>query len=154
MGLRNYLVSPDDFRLSSSESNAASPCHQIRWHHSLPVSSHHRVFGGHPATPEAPSSRSKEESCGSDDLKSCCFWNSTTAALEQILKETAGCYCVGDEVTMADLCLVPQVYNAERFKMDLTPYPTISRINRILELEAFQSSHPSRQPNTPPELRS
>ncbi|XP_039194757.1 maleylacetoacetate isomerase-like isoform X4 [Crotalus tigris] len=75
-------------------------------------------------------------------------------ALEQILKETAGCYCVRDEVTMADLCLVPQVYNAERFKMDLTPYLTISRINRILELEAFQSSHPSRQPDTPPELRS
>ncbi|XP_015668106.1 maleylacetoacetate isomerase isoform X2 [Protobothrops mucrosquamatus] len=76
-------------------------------------------------------------------------------ALEQILQETAGCYCVGDEVTMADLCLVPQVYNAERFKMDLTPYPTISRINRaLLELEAFQSSHPSQQPDTPPELRS
>uniref|UniRef100_A0A6B2F281 Maleylacetoacetate isomerase n=1 Tax=Bothriechis nigroviridis TaxID=88079 RepID=A0A6B2F281_BOTNI len=76
-------------------------------------------------------------------------------ALEQILQETAGDYCVGDEVTMADLCLVPQVYNAERFKMDLTPYPTISRINRaLLELEAFQSSHPSRQPDTPPELRS
>ncbi|XP_013923563.1 PREDICTED: maleylacetoacetate isomerase [Thamnophis sirtalis] len=82
------------------------------------------------------------------------LWISTTA-LEQILKETAGCYCVGDEVTMADLCLVPQVYNAERFKVDLTPYPTISRINKaLLELEAFQSSHPSRQPDTPPELRS
>uniref|UniRef100_A0A8C6YDW3 Maleylacetoacetate isomerase n=1 Tax=Naja naja TaxID=35670 RepID=A0A8C6YDW3_NAJNA len=76
-------------------------------------------------------------------------------AVEQILQETAGCYCVGDEVTMADLCLVPQVYNAERFKVDLTPYPTISRINKaLLELEAFQSSHPSRQPDTPPELKS
>ncbi|XP_058018420.1 maleylacetoacetate isomerase [Ahaetulla prasina] len=76
-------------------------------------------------------------------------------ALEQILQETAGCYCVGDEVTMADLCLVPQVYNAERFKVDLTQYPTISRINKaLLKLEAFQSSHPSRQPDTPPELRS
>ncbi|KAG8126362.1 hypothetical protein E2320_021502 [Naja naja] len=75
--------------------------------------------------------------------------------VEQILQETAGCYCVGDEVTMADLCLVPQVYNAERFKVDLTPYPTISRINKaLLELEAFQSSHPSRQPDTPPELKS
>ncbi|KAM6462170.1 maleylacetoacetate isomerase isoform 1-T1 [Liasis olivaceus] len=76
-------------------------------------------------------------------------------ALEQILQETAGRYCVGDEVTMADLCLVPQVYNAERFKVDLTPYPTLSRINKaLLELEAFQSSHPSRQPDTPSELRS
>ncbi|XP_061467825.1 maleylacetoacetate isomerase isoform X2 [Rhineura floridana] len=75
-------------------------------------------------------------------------------ALEQILQETAGRYCVGNEVTMADLCLVPQVYNAERFKVDLAPYPTINRINKaLLEIEAFQTSHPSRQPDTPPELR-
>uniref|UniRef100_A0A8C7BJ89 maleylacetoacetate isomerase n=1 Tax=Neovison vison TaxID=452646 RepID=A0A8C7BJ89_NEOVI len=75
-------------------------------------------------------------------------------ALEQILRNTAGKYCVGDEVSMADLCLVPQVANAERFKVDLTPYPTISRINKtLLALEAFQVSHPCRQPDTPPELR-
>ncbi|XP_060118731.1 maleylacetoacetate isomerase isoform X2 [Heteronotia binoei] len=75
-------------------------------------------------------------------------------ALEQVLQETSGRYCVGDEVSMADLCLVPQVYNAERFKVDLTPYPTLRRINKaLLELEEFQTSHPSRQPDTPPELR-
>ncbi|XP_072618199.1 maleylacetoacetate isomerase isoform X1 [Vulpes vulpes] len=75
-------------------------------------------------------------------------------ALEQILQGTAGKYCVGDEVTMADLCLVPQVANAERFEVDLTPYPAISRINKtLLTLEAFQVSHPCRQPDTPPELR-
>ncbi|XP_004426456.1 PREDICTED: maleylacetoacetate isomerase isoform X2 [Ceratotherium simum simum] len=75
-------------------------------------------------------------------------------ALEQILRGTAGKYCVGDEVSMADLCLVPQVANAERFKVDFTPYPTISRINKsLLALEAFQVSHPCRQPDTPPELR-
>ncbi|PNJ65151.1 GSTZ1 isoform 8 [Pongo abelii] len=75
-------------------------------------------------------------------------------ALEQILQSTAGIYCVGDEVTMADLCLVPQVANAERFKVDLTPYPTISSVNkRLLVLEAFQVSHPCRQPDTPTELR-
>ncbi|KAG8514340.1 Maleylacetoacetate isomerase [Galemys pyrenaicus] len=75
-------------------------------------------------------------------------------ALEKILQSTAGKYCVGDEVTMADLCLVPQVANAERFKVDVTPYPTISRINKsLLALEAFQVSHPRRQPDTPPELR-
>uniref|UniRef100_U3AQX4 Maleylacetoacetate isomerase n=1 Tax=Callithrix jacchus TaxID=9483 RepID=U3AQX4_CALJA len=75
-------------------------------------------------------------------------------ALEQILQSTAGKYCVGDEVTMADLCLVPQVANAERFKVDFTPYPTISCINkRLLALEAFQLSHPCQQPDTPTELR-
>ncbi|KAJ1104737.1 hypothetical protein NDU88_002146 [Pleurodeles waltl] len=75
-------------------------------------------------------------------------------ALEQLLQDTAGKYCVEDEVSMADLCLVPQVYNAERFKVDLTPYPTITRINQaLLELEAFKQAHPSRQPDTPPEMR-
>ncbi|XP_065694178.1 maleylacetoacetate isomerase isoform X2 [Patagioenas fasciata] len=75
-------------------------------------------------------------------------------ALEQILQDTAGRYCVGDEVSMADLCLVPQVANAERYKVDMGPYPTITRINKaLLELEAFKVSHPSRQPDTPAELR-
>ncbi|XP_069885023.1 maleylacetoacetate isomerase isoform X1 [Dipodomys merriami] len=75
-------------------------------------------------------------------------------ALEKILQSTAGKYCVGDEVSMADLCLVPQVANAERFNVDLTPYPTINHINKtLLALEAFQVSHPSRQPDTPTELR-
>ncbi|KFQ44283.1 Maleylacetoacetate isomerase, partial [Nestor notabilis] len=75
-------------------------------------------------------------------------------ALEQILQHTAGRYCVGDEVSMADLCLVPQVSNAERFKVDMGPYPTIIRINKaLLELEAFKVSHPSRQPDTPAELQ-
>ncbi|XP_030414902.1 maleylacetoacetate isomerase isoform X3 [Gopherus evgoodei] len=40
-------------------------------------------------------------------------------ALEQILQHTAGRYCIGDEVSMADLCLVPQVHNAERLGPDL-----------------------------------
>ncbi|KAM6394245.1 maleylacetoacetate isomerase isoform 2-T2 [Pluvialis apricaria] len=75
-------------------------------------------------------------------------------ALEQILQHTAGRYCVGDEVSMADLCLVPQVFNAERFKVDMGPYPIITRINKaLLELEAFKVSHPSQQPDTPAELR-
>lgn len=75
-------------------------------------------------------------------------------ALEKILQSTAGKYCVGDEVSMADVCLVPQVANAERFKVDLSPYPTISHINKaLLALEAFQVSHPCRQPDTPAELR-
>ncbi|KAM4899392.1 maleylacetoacetate isomerase isoform 3-T3 [Sylvia borin] len=58
------------------------------------------------------------------------------------------------QVSMADLCLVPQVANAERFKVDMRPYPIITRINKaLLELEAFKISHPSRQPDTPAELR-
>ncbi|XP_013868480.1 maleylacetoacetate isomerase isoform X1 [Austrofundulus limnaeus] len=75
-------------------------------------------------------------------------------ALEPILKKTSGKYCVGDEISMADICLVPQVYNAERFKVDVEQYPTIKRINEtLLETEAFKVSHPSRQPDTPADLR-
>ncbi|OXB65607.1 hypothetical protein ASZ78_011492 [Callipepla squamata] len=59
------------------------------------------------------------------------------------------------QVSMADLCLVPQVGNAERYGVNLSPYPTITRINKaLLDLEAFKVSHPSRQPDTPAELRS
>ncbi|XP_044021748.1 maleylacetoacetate isomerase isoform X1 [Siniperca chuatsi] len=75
-------------------------------------------------------------------------------ALEPILKQTAGEYCVGDEISMADICLVPQVYNAERFKVDVGQYPTIKRLNQtLLEIEAFKVSHPSNQPDTPADLR-
>ncbi|XP_078134549.1 maleylacetoacetate isomerase isoform X2 [Sander vitreus] len=75
-------------------------------------------------------------------------------ALEPILKQTAGKYCVGDEISMADICLVPQVYNAERFKVDVRQYPTIKRLNQtLLEIEAFKVSNPSCQPDTPDDLR-
>uniref|UniRef100_UPI0037E8BFFC maleylacetoacetate isomerase isoform X2 n=1 Tax=Semicossyphus pulcher TaxID=241346 RepID=UPI0037E8BFFC len=75
-------------------------------------------------------------------------------ALEPILKQTAGKYCVGDEISMADICLVPQVYNAERFKVDLEQFPTIKRLNQtLLEIDAFKVSHPHSQPDTPADLR-
>ena len=57
-----------------------------------------------------------------------------------------GRYCHGDTPTMADCCLVPQVFNAQRFELDLAPYPTIARINAAcIELEAFRLAHPSQQ---------
>ncbi|XP_063058953.1 maleylacetoacetate isomerase [Engraulis encrasicolus] len=75
-------------------------------------------------------------------------------ALEPLLKQTAGTYCVGDEISMADLCLVPQVYNAERFKVDVSQFPTIERLNQTLsKIEAFKASHPSCQPDTPDAMR-
>ncbi|XP_072313605.1 maleylacetoacetate isomerase isoform X2 [Eucyclogobius newberryi] len=82
------------------------------------------------------------------------FINRGFQALEPILKETAGKYCVGDDISMADICLVPQVYNAERFKVDIDSYPTIKRLNTALvEIDAFRTSHPSCQPDTPNDLR-
>lgn len=71
-------------------------------------------------------------------------------ALEIILKECAGTYCYGDNVTMADMCLAPQMFNAERFGCDLSPYPTLLRIhNTCRSLPAFEKAHPDNQPDTP-----
>lgn len=70
------------------------------------------------------------------------------AALEQRLARegATGKFCHGDNPTLADCCLVPQVYNARRFGCDLAPYPTILRIDAACQaLPAFQHAHPDRQ---------
>ncbi|RBP53798.1 maleylacetoacetate isomerase [Arenicella xantha] len=57
-----------------------------------------------------------------------------------------GDYCLGATPGIADLCLVPQVYNAQRFNCDMSDYPTISRINEAcLALQAFQQAAPEQQ---------
>jgi len=69
--------------------------------------------------------------------------------LETMLKKTAGKYCFGDEVTIADLCLIPQVYNANRFGVDMSAFPTITRINEACsQLPAFQNTHPDKMPDS------
>ncbi|RKO87780.1 hypothetical protein BDK51DRAFT_30557 [Blyttiomyces helicus] len=81
-----------------------------------------------------------------------------------MLAKTSGKFCVGgqplqsvrlyhltnapirtlDEFTLADACLVPQVFNAQKFGVDLTPYPTILRLNAtILDVDAVKKAHPS-----------
>uniref|UniRef100_A0AAV1UH95 maleylacetoacetate isomerase n=1 Tax=Peronospora matthiolae TaxID=2874970 RepID=A0AAV1UH95_9STRA len=69
-------------------------------------------------------------------------------ALEAELVKTAGTFCFGDKVTLADLYLQPQVYNANRVGVDMAKYPTIARITAELEaIPAFQRAHPSQQPD-------
>ena len=64
------------------------------------------------------------------------------------VQEHAGQYCVGDAVSFADLCLVPQIYNARRFSVDLDPFPTIMGIEeRLAALPAFKAAHPDQQPD-------
>ena len=70
--------------------------------------------------------------------------------LEPVLSKSAGMYCVGDNVTMADLFLIPQVYNARRFGVDMNKYPTITRVDRNCnKLDAFIRAHPDNQPDCP-----
>ncbi|KAH9577072.1 hypothetical protein CY35_01G195100 [Sphagnum magellanicum] len=71
-------------------------------------------------------------------------------ALEQILEKTAGKYCFGDTVTLADVVLVPQVATANRFQVDMALYPTIQRIVEALyELPEVEASMPANQPDAP-----
>ena len=79
------------------------------------------------------------------------FWiNDGLKALEGVLDKTAGKFSFGDSVTAADCFLVPQVYNAQRFSVDMNSYPHISRVEKnCLELQAFQKAHPSSQPDAP-----
>jgi len=74
----------------------------------------------------------------------------TFAPLERRLagEPETGRFCHGDEVTMADLCLVAQVANNARFDVDMAPYPTIRRIAGACSgLPAFQAAHPRNQPD-------
>ena len=71
-------------------------------------------------------------------------------SVEAVLQETKGQYCIGDEVTAADCFLVPQIYNANRFEVDMTQFPLISEVAKNLEeVEAFKLAHPDVQPDTP-----
>jgi maleylacetoacetate isomerase len=75
-------------------------------------------------------------------------------ALEQLLAadRRTGKFCHGDTPGLADVVLVPQVFNAHRYRsLDLAPYPTIVRIYRTcLEIDAFAAAHPDRQPDREP----
>ena len=61
---------------------------------------------------------------------------------------STGKFCHGDTPTLADCCLVPQIFNARRFDCDLSGYPTLVRIDRACsELPAFQNAAPEKQPD-------
>lgn len=74
-------------------------------------------------------------------------------ALEGMLKHpSTGTFCHGEQPTLADIYLVPQVINAQRFDCDLTPYPTITRIfEACMALDAFAEAHPRRTPDAIPD---
>ncbi|MGH8179284.1 MAG: maleylacetoacetate isomerase [Steroidobacter sp.] len=59
-------------------------------------------------------------------------------------------HCFGDSVSIADICLVPQMFNARRFETDLTPFPTLTAISAHLEsLPEFAAARPEVQPDAP-----
>jgi maleylacetoacetate isomerase len=73
-------------------------------------------------------------------------------AAEALLAEhpSTGDFCEGGMPTLADCCLIPQIYNARRFGVDLGPYPTLRRIEAAcLALPAFDAARPECQPDAP-----
>lgn len=70
------------------------------------------------------------------------------SALEEMVKSSkyTGTFCHGESPTMADCCLVPQLFNARRYQCDLSAYPTLMRIDEACaKLPAFGNAHPDKQ---------
>lgn len=87
-----------------------------------------------------------------DDKAWCAYWiDRGLTAFQAAVQETAGTYCLGDTVSFADICLVPQLYGARRFGVDLGPYEVLTRIEAACaRLPAFQAAHADRQPDAVP----
>lgn len=75
------------------------------------------------------------------------------SALEQMRLSLpkAGAFCFGDTPTLADICLVPQLANARRFGVDLSPFPSIVNVEQsCLAVSAFAKAAPEKQPDAEP----
>lgn len=89
-----------------------------------------------------------------DDVKDAWYRHWVEAGFETLEARLAGDartgkLCFGDSPTLADICLVPQVFNAQRFKVDTTRFPTIQRIyDHAVQLDAFERAAPGQQPDS------
>ncbi|QBB71860.1 maleylacetoacetate isomerase [Pseudolysobacter antarcticus] len=74
------------------------------------------------------------------------------SAIEALLSDddVVGAYCHGDMPGLADAFLIPQIYNAQRFSVDMTPFPQLQKIYaNCLVLPAFERAKPENQPDAP-----
>lgn len=70
------------------------------------------------------------------------------ASLEKQLEKVSGQYCFGNQITVVDICLVAQIYNAERFNVDLSAYPLINKVvENCRKHSAFIAASPENQPD-------
>ena len=88
-----------------------------------------------------------------DEAKDAWYRHWLESGFESLEKRLAndprvGKLCFGDTPTLADLCLVPQVFNARRFNIDMSRYPTIERIaDHAAQIDAFARAAPGQQPD-------
>ncbi len=77
--------------------------------------------------------------------------NAGFRSLEQAVQASTGPYLAGDTVTLADICLVPQLYNARRVETDLAPYPGLLALEeRLFQMPPFEAARPENQPEAVP----
>ena len=70
------------------------------------------------------------------------------AKLEADLGQSTSKFCHGETPSLADCCLVPQIFNAKRYNSDLAPYPKTMRVfENCMKIEAFERAQPSKQPD-------
>jgi maleylpyruvate isomerase len=83
------------------------------------------------------------------------FLTHSLAGLEDVVRDGAGAFCHGDTVTLADLFVVPQLYGARRFDVDVAKFPTLLRVEAACaSLEPFALAVPAAQPDAPPPAES
>lgn len=81
------------------------------------------------------------------------FIHAGLSALEARAKATSGAFLIGDTPSVADVCLVPQMYNARRLGVSLEGFDTLVRIDAgCRELPRWQLAHPDKQPDAPPAI--
>jgi len=70
-----------------------------------------------------------------------------------LVRADDGPYAAGERPSIVECCLIPQVYNARRFEVDMSRYPRIAALDRLCaELPAFDAAQPSKQPDAPASL--
>jgi len=95
--------------------------------------------------------RERHEGAGDDVAFTAHFLSRTMAGLENVVHDGAGKFCHGDEVTLADLFVVPQLYGARRFGVSVSQFPTLLAVEAACApLAPFAQSVPDVQPDAPP----
>ncbi len=92
----------------------------------------------------------RERHAGDDVAFTSHFLARSMTGLEAAVRDGAGRFCHGDEVTLADVFVVPQLFGARRFGVDVSKFPTLLRVEAsCASLPAFAAAVPDRQPDAP-----